>query len=66
MTVGQLLALVAEIVGVPSRHEVDEKLWRPTDASQVIDCSSVRQLGWEDQVALEQTLRDMVDVARDR
>ena len=60
LTIGELLRLVAEQVGVSPVADVDAKLWRPTDASQELDVSSMAELGWEAEIPIEQTLRDMV------
>ena len=60
LKIGEVLRLVAEQVGVSSAADVDPKLWRPTDASKVLDVSSLAELGWKAEIPIEKTLRDMV------
>lgn len=59
LKIGELLRLVAEQVGVSPAAEVDPKLWRPTDASKKLDVSTMAELGWNVEIPIEKTLRDM-------
>ena len=59
MTMRELLAKVANICGVPMDYEVDSALWRPTDASPVLDTCSICGLGWHPKFTLDTTLTDM-------
>ena len=59
LKIGKLLRLVAEQVGVSPAAEVDPKLWRPTDASKKLDVSTMAELGWNAEIPIEKTLRDM-------
>ena len=59
MRIGQLLEIIASIMGVKSVFKVDEKLWRPTDVAQVIDTTRIKALGWRPEIPIEKTIRDM-------
>ena len=60
LSMRDLLAKVAALVGVPDDHEVDPALWRPTDASLELDTAPIRDLGWAPRFSLDETLADMV------
>lgn len=60
LSMRELLVKVAGMVGVPTDYEVDPVLWRPTDASLELDTTPIRELGWEPQFTLDETLADMV------
>ncbi len=60
LSMRELLVTVSEMVGVPADYEVDPVLWRPTDASLELDTTPIRELGWEPQFTLDDTLADMV------
>ena len=60
MRIGQLLEIIASVIGVSPIFRVDERLWRPTDVAQVIDTSGIRGLGWRPEIPIEKTIRDMV------
>lgn len=59
ITIGQLLKQIAETVGISPESETDSALWRPTDASEILNISPLVRLGWAPSIPLEQTLRDM-------
>lgn len=60
LTMRELLARIREIVGVEGASvEVDENLWRPTDASPMLDISAMAVLGWKAEIPLNRTLSDM-------
>lgn len=63
LSMGELLAKIQKLVGVQAPAEVDPKLWRPTDASPVLDVSRITSLGWRPAISLDQTLCDMIDQA---
>lgn len=58
-TIGQLLKKIAETVGISPASETDSALWRPTDASEILNISPLVRLGWKPSIPLDQTLRDM-------
>lgn len=60
MKIGCLLEMIASAAGVGLDYDMDEKLWRPTDVSSVIDTAKIKALGWKPVVALEKTVRDMM------
>ena len=60
LTMRELLIKVAELVGVPTDYEVDTALWRPPDASPVLNTEAIRKLGWEPRFTLDDTLIDMI------
>lgn len=60
MRIGQLLEIIASIIGVEPVFKVDEKLWRPTDVAQVIDTTRIKALGWRPEIPIEKTIRDMI------
>ena len=64
LTMRELLAKVAKMVGVPVDYEVDPVLWRPTDVSVELDTTPIRGLGWEPQFTLDETLADMIVVRK--
>lgn len=59
MTIRALLEKVAALAGVSAEAAVDPALWRPTDASRVLDTAAVAALGWSAEIPIEATLRDM-------
>lgn len=60
-----LLARIRKIVGVEDAEvEVARELWRPTDASPLLDVSAVAALGWQAEIPLDRTLADMCEQAR--
>lgn len=60
LSMRELLVKVAKIVGVPADYEVDPALWRPSDASPVLDTEAIRKLGWMPRFTLDDTLMDMI------
>jgi len=60
LSMRELLGKVADAVGVPCDYEVDASLWRPADASPELDTSAIRELGWQPQFTLDDTLADMI------
>lgn len=60
MTMGELLAQIQRLAGVSARVETSPALWRPADASPVLDVSGVEALGWRPEIPLVQTVRDML------
>ena len=61
LSMRELLVKVAGMVGVPADYEVDPALWRPTDASLELDTTPIRELGWEPQFTLDETLVSMIE-----
>jgi len=68
MTVGEMLDVLIGMAGCRIRYEVDPALVRPSDVTlQIPDTSKFRAAtGWEPQVPLETTLRDLLDYHRGR
>ena len=59
-----LLDLLCKIAGVQPRIEVDPARVRPTDHPPVLSNEKLRvELGWQPQLTLEQSLRDIYDYA---
>ncbi|MGA0332549.1 MAG: GDP-mannose 4,6-dehydratase [Kiritimatiellia bacterium] len=51
-----------EISGIRPSMEVDPALFRPTDATPLLSTEKIRsQCGWKPEIALEQSLRDILD-----
>jgi GDP-4-dehydro-6-deoxy-D-mannose reductase len=58
----EVLDKLFTISGVEPCIETDEQLYRPTDSSPALDSSALRKAtGWEIEMDLEQTLRDIYD-----
>lgn len=60
LSMRELLIKVAKLVGVPDDYEVDVSLWRPTDASLILDTTPIRELGWEPRFSFDDTLASMI------
>lgn len=60
--IGELLAMLQELCGTNAPVETDPALYRPTDASQRLDCSKLYEhTGWQPSYTLQQTLQDIVE-----
>lgn len=60
--IGELLAMLQELCGTNAPVETDPALYRPTDASQRLDCSKLYEhTGWQPSYDLQQTLLDIVE-----
>ncbi len=68
MTVGEMLEMLKGMGKVAIEHEVDPALMRPSDVTlQIPDCSAFKAAtGWQPEIALEQTLADLLDYQRAR
>lgn len=55
-----VLDLVQRTVGVEAPAITSSSLYRPTDASCILDTSAIRSLGWSPRYTLPQTLHDML------
>lgn len=68
MTVGEMLEMLKGIARCKIEHEVDPALLRPSDVTlQIPDISKFRAAtGWEPEIPLEVTLRDLLDYHRNR
>jgi GDP-mannose 4,6-dehydratase len=68
MTVGEMLDVLIGMAGCRIRYEVDPALVRPSDVTlQIPDTTKFRAAtGWEPNVPLESTLRDLLDYHRGR
>ena len=61
VTMGELLALLQELCGTNAPVETAPELYRPTDASQKLDCTKLcKHTGWQCDYDLKQTLRDII------
>jgi GDP-4-dehydro-6-deoxy-D-mannose reductase len=61
MKIQKVFDLLLELTGAAPRIEIDPALYRPTDTQPVIDTRRIREhTGWEPQIPLEQTLRDII------
>ena len=61
VTMGELLALLQELCGTNAPVETSPELYRPTDASQKLDCTKLcKHTGWQCDYDLKQTLRDII------
>lgn len=59
--IGELLAMLQELCGTNAPVETDPALYRPTDASQRLDYSKLREhTGWAPSYNLKQTLQDII------
>jgi GDP-4-dehydro-6-deoxy-D-mannose reductase len=60
--IGQVLDEICDLAGVKVIPEVDETLYRPTDAAPLLDSSRIReQTGWTAEIPFIQTIKDMLD-----
>ncbi len=68
MTVGEMLEMLKGLATVPIEHTVDPALLRPSDVTlQIPDCSAFKDAtGWQPEIALEQTLTDLLNYQRAR
>jgi GDP-4-dehydro-6-deoxy-D-mannose reductase len=66
VAIGEILDILAEIVGVKVRPQVDPSLVRADDPPEIVgDPSRLRSLtGWEPRIPLRQTLTDLVESLR--
>ncbi len=61
LSIGELIETIARLAGVRPLFQPDSALLRPTDCSAPLDTSRIRHdTGWEPQIPLEQTLREML------
>jgi GDPmannose 4,6-dehydratase/GDP-4-dehydro-6-deoxy-D-mannose reductase len=68
MTVGEMLEMLKGMASTKIEHEVDRALLRPSDVTlQIPDISKFQSAtGWEPEISLEKTLRDLLDYHRNR
>ncbi len=68
MTIGEMLEMLKGLATVPIEHVLDPALLRPSDVTlQIPDCSAFKTAtGWQPEIALEQTLADLLDYHRAR
>jgi GDPmannose 4,6-dehydratase/GDP-4-dehydro-6-deoxy-D-mannose reductase len=68
MTIGEMLEILKNMASCKIEHDVDPVLLRPSDVTlQIPDTSKFRTAtGWEPEIPLELTLRDMLDYHRNR
>ena len=68
MTVGEMLEMLKGMANTKIEHEVDRSLLRPSDVTlQIPDISKFQAAtGWEPEISLEKTLRDLLDYHRNR
>lgn len=68
MTVGEMLEMLKGMANTKIEHEVDRALLRPSDVTlQIPDISKFQSAtGWEPEIPLEKTLRDLLDYHRNR
>lgn len=68
MTVGEMLEMLKGMANTKIEHEVDRALLRPSDVTlQIPDISKFQSAtGWEPEISLEKTLRDLLDYQRNR
>lgn len=62
-SMGDMLDMICRLMHVDAPRMIDPMLFRPTDASPVLDTKPIRSLGWEPMCSMEQTLRDMKEMA---
>ena len=60
LSMRDLLVKIAEAIGVPDVYEVDMSLWRPSDASKMLDTAPIQSLGWQARFSLDDTISDMI------
>lgn len=62
VSMGELLSMLQKLCGTSAPVETDPALYRPTDASQRLDCSKLYgHTGWQPSYNLQQTLKDIVE-----
>ncbi|MBP7830898.1 MAG: GDP-mannose 4,6-dehydratase [Kiritimatiellae bacterium] len=65
--VGDLLDELCRLAGIRPRIEVDPARYRPADVHGGLDCGKIRrELGWAPAIPLSDTLRTILDDARQR
>ena len=62
-SMGEILDMICRLTHVDAPRVIDPVLFRPTDASPVLDTEPIRNLGWEPMCSMERTLRDMKEMA---
>jgi GDP-4-dehydro-6-deoxy-D-mannose reductase len=63
--VGDLLDQLCRLAGIHPRMEVDPARYRAADVSGILDCGKIRrELGWEPEIPLQETLRELLAHAR--
>lgn len=59
-TIQSVLDILCEITGASPALEVDPELFRPTDASPVMNIEKIRKtVGWQPEIPLQKTLEDL-------
>jgi len=68
VTIGEMLEMLKSMARCPIEHTVDPSLLRPSDVTmQIPDSSKFKQAtGWEPEIPLEVTLRDLLNYHRDK
>jgi GDP-mannose 4,6-dehydratase len=68
VTIGEILEMLKSMARCPIEHTVDPSLLRPSDVTmQIPDSSKFKQAtGWEPEIPLEVTLRDLLNYHRDK
>ena len=62
-SMGEILDMICRLTHVDAPRVIDPTLFRPTDASPVLDTKPIRNLGWKPMYSMGQTLRDMKETA---
>ncbi len=66
IAIGALLDLLCEIAGIHPAREVDPARFRPTDEPPLLSIEKIRaHTGWQPEIPLERTLRDIYAEAAD-
>lgn len=63
MTLDELIALIADVVGVSIDNEVNPEYVRPDDNREIVGSNDkiMEHVGWQPQIPLRQTIEDMVE-----
>ena len=62
-SMGEILDMICRLTHVDAPRVIDPALFRPTDASPVLDTEPIRSLGWKPMHSMERTVRDMKEWA---
>jgi GDP-4-dehydro-6-deoxy-D-mannose reductase len=67
ISLAEIFNMLAELEGIRAMPEVDAELTRPSDIPHLVgDATRLRKAtGWEPRIALEQTLKDLVNAQTD-
>lgn len=66
-TIGEILEILKRIAFVPIKHEIDERLLRPSDVTlQIVNADKfIKSTNWKPEISIKQTCSDTLNYWRD-